>query len=54
MNLGAMLHLVGELKQAENHYLTAHKLNPSDVSTKTNLKRLHNVMRGRGMPIREP
>lgn len=54
MNLGAMLHLVGELKEAEKHYLIAHELNPSDESTKTNLKRLHNVMRGRGMAIREP
>ena len=51
MNLGAMLHLVGKLKEAENHYLTAWSLNPGDPSTRTNLERLHNIMRAKRIPF---
>ena len=51
MNLGAMLHLVGKLREAESHYLTAWKLNPGDPSTKTNLERLHNIMRAKRIPF---
>ena len=53
MNLGAMLHLVGKLREAEDHYITAWRLNPGDASTKTNIGRLHNIMRARGMEIRD-
>lgn len=51
MNLGAMLHLVGKLTEAEDHYLKAWQLRPGDAATKTNIQRLHNIMRGRGLPV---
>ncbi len=53
MNLGAMLHLVGKLAQAQEHYLTALRLRPHDQATKINLQRLHRVMSSKGMPIIE-
>jgi hypothetical protein len=54
MNLGAMLHLVGKLSEAEDRYLSAWRLNPGDSVTKTNLERLHNIMRKKGVPTRSP
>ena len=68
MNLGAMLHLLGKLKDAEDEYLTAwslstsednqsknkieqNELQASQNSIKINLKRLHNIMRSKGMSI---
>ena len=70
MNLGAMLHLVGKLKEAEDEYLIAlslstslqkaqtnkneqNELYASQNSIKINIKRLHNIMRSRGMKIKE-
>ncbi len=53
MNLGAMLHLVGKLEEAESEYLSAWSLNPDDAHTRTNLNRLHKVMRAKGMAVRE-
>jgi Flp pilus assembly protein TadD len=52
MNLGAMLHLVGKLKEAEDRYFSALKLNPGDSATKTNIQRLHNIMRKKGMKVK--
>ena len=49
MNLGAMLHLVGKLPEAEDHYLKAWNLNPGDQATRTNIQRLHNIMRKKGL-----
>ena len=70
MNLGAMLHLLGKLKDAEDEYLTAwslstskdkqsknkieqNELQASQNSIKINLKRLHNIMRSKGMSIKD-
>ena len=53
MNLGAMLHLVGKYAEAEERYLVAWGLNPGDSATKTNIQRLHNIMRKKGMKIKE-
>lgn len=52
MNLGAMLHLIGKLSEAEDHYLTALRLRPHDQATAINIQRLHRVMTAKGMPIR--
>ena len=53
MNLGAMLHLVGKLSEAENHYLRALSLRPHDQATAINIQRLHRVMVSRGLPIKQ-
>ena len=70
MNLGAMLHLVGKLKEAEDEYLVAwslsnslerktknlneqNELQASRNSIKINLKRLHNIMTSKGLPIQD-
>ena len=72
MNLGAMLHLVGKLKEAEEEYLsawtlatssnqhqrTANKVQYSEHlasknTIKVNLKRLHNIMKSKGMPTKK-
>lgn len=53
MNLGAMLHLVGKLSEAEGHYLEALSLRPHDQATKINIQRLHRVMAAKGMPIKK-
>lgn len=52
MNLGAMLHLVGKLVEAEERYLEAWRLNPGDAATETNIQRLHNIMKKKGMKIK--
>ena len=51
MNLGAMLHLVGKLREAETHYIKAWDLNRGDANTLTNIRRLHNIMRGKGIKV---
>ncbi|ENN78971.1 hypothetical protein YQE_04572, partial [Dendroctonus ponderosae] len=43
-NLGAMLHLNGKYKEAENSYKKALKLHPDDETTLTNLHRLYGIM----------
>jgi hypothetical protein len=53
MNLGAMLHLVGKLSEAEDHYLMAWSLNPGDQATRTNIQRLHNIMRKKGLAVKK-
>jgi Flp pilus assembly protein TadD len=53
MNLGACLHLVGKLSEAETHYLEAARLSPGDRTTEINMGRLHNVMRKKGMKTKE-
>ncbi len=53
MNLGAMLHLVGKLTEAEDHYLTALRLEPGNQATATNIQRLHNIMRSKGLKTRD-
>ncbi|KAF4792448.1 hypothetical protein TURU_122210 [Turdus rufiventris] len=44
MNLGAILHLNGKLKEAEENYLLALQLKPDDVITQSNLRKLWNIM----------
>lgn len=44
MNLGAILHLNGKLKEAESNYLRALQLKPDDLITQSNLQKLWNVM----------
>ena len=70
MNLGAMLHLVGNLKEAEDEYLIAwslstslqktqknkseqNELYASQKSIEINIKRLHNIMKSKGMKVKE-
>jgi len=52
MNLGALLHLAGRLREAEEEYLEACALGPVEETTKTNLQRLHKLMRNRNMKVR--
>ena len=52
MNFGALLHLAGRLREAEDEYLEAHRLAPIEETTKTNLARLHKLMRNRNMKVR--
>ena len=40
MNLGAMLHYNGKLREAELSYLNALRLQPSDDVTRANLQKL--------------
>ena len=51
LNLGALLHLRGKLEEAEAEYAEAWRLRPGDPSTRTNIQRLHNVMRKRNITI---
>lgn len=51
MNLGAMLHLVGKLQEAEQNYIKAWNLRPGDASTKINIQRLHNIMRAKKLKV---
>ncbi|KAJ8935070.1 hypothetical protein NQ318_002833 [Aromia moschata] len=43
-NLGAILHLNGKYREAANSYREALRLQPNDVTTLTNLHKLHSVM----------
>lgn len=49
MNLGAILHLNGKLKEAESNYLRALQLKPDDLITQSNLHKLWNVMQKQGL-----
>lgn len=49
MNLGAILHLNGRLRQAEANYLRALQLKPDDVITQSNLRKLWNIMEKQGL-----
>ncbi|XP_051543948.1 protein O-mannosyl-transferase TMTC2-like [Myxocyprinus asiaticus] len=49
MNLGAIFHLNGKLKEAESNYLRALQLKPDDLITQSNLHKLWNVMQKRGL-----
>ena len=43
MNLGAILHVIGDLAEAEKSYLEALRLKPDDATTKTNLLKLRQL-----------
>jgi Flp pilus assembly protein TadD len=47
MNLGAMYHLNGKLKEAETSYLKALQLKPDDQMTKDNLAKLRSLIQSR-------
>ncbi|XP_074082629.1 protein O-mannosyl-transferase TMTC2 isoform X3 [Macrotis lagotis] len=49
MNLGAILHLNGRLVKAEAIYLQALQLKPDDVITRSNLRKLWNIMEKQGL-----
>ena len=58
MNLGACLHLVGKLAEAEEQYEAAWRLTGSSggdggrATLEVNVKRLHNAMRKKGLRTR--
>lgn len=47
MNLGAMLHLNGKLREAESEYLQALSIRPNDAVTLNNLAKLRALMQRR-------
>lgn len=49
MNLGAILHLNGQLQKAEANYLRALQLKPDDIITQSNLRKLWNIMEKQGL-----
>ncbi|XP_020311955.1 protein O-mannosyl-transferase TMTC2-like [Oncorhynchus kisutch] len=49
MNLGAILHLNGKLREAETNYLRALQLKPDDTITQSNLRKLWNIMEKQGL-----
>lgn len=62
-NLGALLHVKGEWREAEDNYQLALRIAPDDRVTITNLNRLHQLMSSRSKvagqksnttPIRHP
>ncbi|XP_077356844.1 protein O-mannosyl-transferase TMTC2-like isoform X2 [Festucalex cinctus] len=52
MNLGAILHLNGKLVEAEANYLRALRLKPDDAITRSNLRKLWNIMERQGLATR--
>ncbi|XP_029378721.1 protein O-mannosyl-transferase TMTC2 [Echeneis naucrates] len=54
MNLGAILHLNGKLKEAEANYLRALQLKPDDTITQSNLRKLWNIMEKQGLRTTSP
>ncbi|XP_061085470.1 protein O-mannosyl-transferase TMTC2-like isoform X2 [Conger conger] len=54
MNLGAILHLNGKLREAESHYLRALRLKPQDAITQSNLRKLWNIMEKQGLEPASP
>ncbi|XP_037098505.1 protein O-mannosyl-transferase TMTC2 [Syngnathus acus] len=52
MNLGAILHLNGKLTEAEANYLRALRLKPDDAITRSNLRKLWNIMERQGLATR--
>lgn len=46
-NLGALLHIKGQWREAEDNYQLALRLVPDDRITLTNLNRLHQLLAGR-------
>ena len=59
MNLGACLHLVGKLAEAEEQYEAAWRLTTAGggkggdrATLEVNVKRLHSAMRKKGLPTR--
>ncbi|XP_035257931.1 protein O-mannosyl-transferase TMTC2-like isoform X1 [Anguilla anguilla] len=54
MNLGAILHLNGKLREAESNYLRALRLKPHDVITQSNLRKLWNIMEKQGLKTAGP
>ncbi|XP_054609625.1 protein O-mannosyl-transferase TMTC2-like isoform X2 [Dunckerocampus dactyliophorus] len=53
MNLGAILHLNGRLSEAEANYLRALQLKPDDAITRSNLRKLWNIMERQGLATRK-
>ncbi|XP_061920857.1 protein O-mannosyl-transferase TMTC2 isoform X2 [Entelurus aequoreus] len=53
MNLGAILHLNGKLSEAESNYLRALELKPDDAITRSNLRKLWNIMERQGLVTRK-
>ena len=53
LNLGAILHLRGKLREAEEHYIRAYTINPHQHNIKVNIQRLHNIMRKNNMKTRD-
>ena len=51
LNLGALLHLRGKLEEAEKEYIQAWSLEPGDLTTRTNIQRLHSVMKKKNINI---
>lgn len=51
MNLGAILHLNGRLREAEENYLRALQLKPDDAITQSNLRKLRNIMEKQGLNV---
>ncbi|XP_021933145.1 transmembrane and TPR repeat-containing protein 2-like [Zootermopsis nevadensis] len=49
LNLGAMLHMNGKLMEAATSYGEALRLQPDDVTTLSNIHKLHNLASKRGM-----
>jgi tetratricopeptide (TPR) repeat protein len=54
MNLGAILHLNGKLPEAEAKYLRALRLKPDDAITRSNLRKLWNIMEKQGLRTAGP
>ncbi|CAL8355402.1 unnamed protein product [Lota lota] len=54
MNLGAILHLNGRLREAEANYLRALQLKPDDTITQSNLRKLWNIMEKQGLRTAGP
>lgn len=54
MNLGAILHLNGKLRDAEANYLRALQLKPDDTITQSNLRKLWNIMEKQGLRTSNP
>jgi len=53
MNFGALLHLRGKLKEAEKEYIQAWTIRPGDQATRTNIQRLHNIMKSKNLTTHE-
>ena len=53
LNYGAILHLVGKFRLAEEEYYRAWTLKPNDSIIKTNIKRLQKSMSKKGLKVKD-
>lgn len=53
-NLGALLHVKGQWREAEDNYQLALRLVPNDRVTLTNLNRLHQLVAARSKSQQQP